>query len=129
MCSIDSDTYMGGSLTAPQAIKYISKQCNRNSFKQIDPNKFCEHNKWQGRAQENDKRIEQLTSEAAKTLGIPIEEVNTTNMVAFYILQGDYIDGTLEVIQQEYGSMKNYLQKGLGLSREEIDILRQQLLE
>ena len=81
------------------------------------------------RAQENDKRIEQLTLEAAKTLGVSLEEVNTTNMVAFYILQGDYIDGTLEVIHQEYGSMENYLLKGLGLSSEEIDILRQQLLE
>lgn len=81
------------------------------------------------RAEENDKRIEQLTAEAAKTLGVPADEVDTTNMVAFYILQGDYIDGTLEVILQEYGSVENYLQEGLGLSGEEIDILRQQLLE
>jgi protein tyrosine/serine phosphatase len=50
-------------------------------------------------------------------------------MVAFYILQGDYIDGTLEVILQEYGSMEGYLQKGLQLSGQEIEILRQQLLE
>lgn len=81
------------------------------------------------RADENDKRIEQLTAEAAKTLGVPPGEVDTTNMVAFYILQGDYIDGTLEVILQEYGSMENYLQQGLGLSNEELDVLRQQLLE
>ena len=81
------------------------------------------------REEENDKRIEQLTAEAAKTLGVPPGEVDTTNMVAFYILQGDYIDGTLEVILQEYGSMENYLQRGLGLSGEEIDNLRQQLLE
>lgn len=81
------------------------------------------------RAEENDKRIEQLTAEAAKTLGVPPGEVDTTNMVAFYILQGDYIDGTLEVILQEYGSMENYLQQGLGLSSEELDVLRQQLLE
>ena len=81
------------------------------------------------RAEENDKRIEQLTAEAAKTLGGPPGEVDTTNMVAFYILQGDYIDGTLEVILQEYGSMENYLQQGLGLSSEELDVLRQQLLE
>lgn len=81
------------------------------------------------REEENDKRIEQLTAEAAKTLGVPPGEVDTTNMVAFYILQGDYIDGTLEVILQEYGSMENYLQQGLGLSSEELDVLRQQLLE
>ena len=81
------------------------------------------------RAEENDKRIEQLTAEAAKNLGVPADEVDTANMVAFYILQGDYIDGTLEVILQEYGSMEGYLQKGLELSGQEIDILRQQLLE
>jgi len=81
------------------------------------------------RAEENDKRIEQLTAEAAKTLGVPSDEVDTTNMVAFYILQGDYIDGTLEVIFQEYGSMESYLQNGLELSDQEIEILRQQLLE
>ena len=81
------------------------------------------------RAEENDKRIEQLRGEAAKTLGVPIDKVDTTNMEAFYILQGDYIDGTLEVIQQEYGSMEGYFHKGLGLSDEEVDNLRQQLLE
>lgn len=81
------------------------------------------------RAEENERRIKQLTSEAAKTLGVPEEDVDTTNIVAFYLLQGDYIDGTLEVINQEYGSMDNYLKTGLGLSQEEIDVLKEQLLE
>lgn len=81
------------------------------------------------RAEENEKRIEQLTSEAAKTLGIPPEDVDITNIVAFYILQGEYIDGTLEAIEKEYGSMDNYLKKGLGLSQEELGVLREQLLE
>jgi protein-tyrosine phosphatase len=81
------------------------------------------------RAEENEKRIEQLTNEAANTLGIPPEDVDTTNIVAFYILQGDYIDGTLDVIEEEYGSMDKYLVKGLGLSQEELSVLREQLLE
>lgn len=81
------------------------------------------------RAEENEKRIKELTSEAAITLGITEKDVDTTNIVAFYLLQGDYIDGTLEVIDQEYGTMDNYLKTGLGLSREEIDVLREQLLE
>ena len=81
------------------------------------------------RAEENEKRIKQLTNEAAKTLGIPPEDVDTTNIVAFYILQGDYIDGTLELIEKEYGSINNYLNKGLGLSQEELIVLREQLLE
>lgn len=81
------------------------------------------------RAEENNKRIKELTKEASKTLGVAVEEVDTTNLKAFYILQGDYIDGTLEVIQEEYGSMEAYLQKGLGITKEEIDRLREQLLE
>jgi len=81
------------------------------------------------RAEENEKRIEQLTNEAANTLGIPPEDVDTTNIVAFYILQGDYIDGTLDVIEEEYGSMDKYLVKGLGLSQEKLSVLREQLLE
>jgi protein-tyrosine phosphatase len=81
------------------------------------------------RAEENAKRIKQLTQEAAKTLGIPPEDVDATNIVAFYILQGDYVDGTLEAIEKEYGSMDNYLTKGLGLSQEELRKLREQLLE
>jgi len=81
------------------------------------------------RAEENENRIKQLTNEAAKTLGISPEDVDTTNIVAFYILKGDYIDGTLEVIEKEYGSINNYLIKGLGLSYEELGVLREQLLE
>lgn len=81
------------------------------------------------RSEEIKRRIKQLTLEAAKTLNIPPEEVDTTNIVAFYILQGDYIDGTLEIIEKEYGSMDNYITKGLGLSYEELENLRNQLLE
>lgn len=81
------------------------------------------------RAEENEKRIKQLTTGAAKTLGIPPEDVDTTNIVAFYILQSDYIDGTLEVIEEEYGSMSEYLHRGLGLSDSEIKQLHDELLE
>jgi protein-tyrosine phosphatase len=81
------------------------------------------------RAEENDKRIKQLTNEAAKTLNIPLEGVDTTNIVAFYILKGEYIDGTLEAIEDEYGSMNNYLTEGLGLTQEELTALLKELLE
>ena len=81
------------------------------------------------RSKEIKRRIEQLTKEAAKTLNIPPEDVDTTNLVAFYVLEGNYIDATLEVIEKEHGSMDNYLTKGLGLSQEELRTLREQLLE
>lgn len=81
------------------------------------------------RSEEIKRRIEQLTQEAAKTLNIPPEEVDTTNLVAFYVLEGNYIDATLEAIEKEYGSMDNYLSKALGLSQVELENLRNQLLE
>jgi protein-tyrosine phosphatase len=81
------------------------------------------------RAEENEKRIGQLRETAAKNQEIPAEEVDTTNIEAFYILQPSYIDATLDEINKDYGSIDNYLRKGLGLSDDELTRLREQLLE
>ena len=81
------------------------------------------------RAQEIEKRTAQLRTAAAKTLGIDESEVDMTNINAFYILEGDYIDGTFNQIEKEYGGIKNYLDEGLGLSQDEIDQLKEILLE
>jgi len=56
-------------------------------------------------------------------------EVDTTNMDAFYILQASYIDAALEQAVESYGSMEAYIRTGLGISDEEVDALRNQLLE
>ena len=81
------------------------------------------------RAEEIEKRTEQLRQLAAGTFGIPEEEVDMTNIKAFYILEGDYIDGTLNVITAEYGDIEAYLTKGLGLTTEEVEQLRELLLD
>jgi protein-tyrosine phosphatase len=52
-----------------------------------------------------------------------------TNIKAFYILEGAYIDATQVEIITQYGSMEAYLRKGLGLSNEEIQQLHSELLE
>ena len=52
-----------------------------------------------------------------------------TNIDAFYVLQGHYIDATREEILKTYGSADNYLRKGLKLSDAEIQALRDSLLE
>jgi protein tyrosine/serine phosphatase len=52
-----------------------------------------------------------------------------TNINAFYILEGSYVDGTLKVINEEYGGIDNYLTQGLGLTSQEVEQLRQLLLE
>ena len=66
---------------------------------------------------------------AAEKKGVAPEEVDMSNVEAFYILQGFYIDGALEEAEDEYGSMEAYIREGLGLTDEEIERLRKELLE
>jgi protein-tyrosine phosphatase len=80
------------------------------------------------RAASVEKRTEQLRLAAAKTFGIPPEEVDMTNINAFYILEADYIDGTRNYIEANYGKMDKYLTEGLGLSPNEIEQLKAALL-
>ena len=81
------------------------------------------------RAEENQKRIAQLRAAYAKHTGIPEDEVDTTNIEAFYILEGSYIDASLEQAISDYGSMDNYIRKGLNISDETLQQLRSNLLE
>lgn len=81
------------------------------------------------RKEEVEKRLTQLQQLAAENQGIEPDQVDTTNMEAFYILEGSYIDATHDQIVKEYGSLDGYLRKGLGLSEAEIERLRTELLE
>ena len=57
------------------------------------------------------------------------EEVDMTNVEAFYILDAAYIDGALKAAEDEYGSMEAYIREGLGISDAEVAALRSELLE
>ena len=81
------------------------------------------------RKSETDKRLEQLRQLAAKNQEVRPEEVDMTNINAFYILQGEYIDATREEILRKYGSIDSYLKEGLGLEEHHIQKLREQLLK
>jgi protein-tyrosine phosphatase len=81
------------------------------------------------RKEEVEHELERIRQGAAKKLGVPPEEVDMTNVEAFYVLDGAYIDGALEWAVGEYGSMEGYLSEGLGLTDEEIETLRSELLE
>jgi protein-tyrosine phosphatase len=81
------------------------------------------------RKEEVDHRLAQLRDLYAETNGIPPEEVDTTNMEAFYVLQGAYVDAALEQAVEDYGSMETFIREGLGISDEEVDRLRNQLLK
>lgn len=80
------------------------------------------------RAEEIDRRLAELRDLAATNQGVPPESVDTTNMEAFYRLQGTYIDASLEAAVEEYGSMDAYIRDGLGITANEIETLRRQLL-
>jgi protein-tyrosine phosphatase len=82
----------------------------------------------QMRVEEIEKRTAQLRVAAAKTFAIEESEVDMTNINAFYILEGDYIDGALREIEQKYGGIEKYLENGLGLSQNERDKLKEILL-
>ena len=81
------------------------------------------------RAAEIKTRLAQLRELAAKNWDIVPEKVDMTNVKAFYILEGKYIDATRDEILAKYGSIDGYLTKGLGLTEREIQNLRDRLLK
>jgi protein-tyrosine phosphatase len=81
------------------------------------------------RKHEIEKRLTQLRDLAAKKQGISPQQVDMTNVNAFYILKGEYIDATRDEILKQYGSIGDYLTEGLGLTAGEIEQLRDALLE
>jgi protein tyrosine/serine phosphatase len=66
---------------------------------------------------------------AAKKRSIPPQQVDMSNMEAFLIQHGSYIDASREEMIRENGSIQNYIREGLGLSGQEINNLRNELLE
>jgi protein-tyrosine phosphatase len=81
------------------------------------------------RQEEIGVRLKQLKRLAAENQGISEDQVDTANMEAFYILDGSYVDAALDQAVKDYGSMDAYIREGLGLSDDEIEQLRSELLE
>jgi protein-tyrosine phosphatase len=81
------------------------------------------------RQEEINHRLAQLRDLNAENTGVAPEEVDTTNMDAFYILQATYVDAALEQAVEDYGSMEAYIRDGLGISDEEVEKLKSQLLD
>ena len=81
------------------------------------------------RKKEVAKRLKQLRELAAKNQGIPVDNVDMTNINAFYMLQPDYIDASLDEAVKQHGSMEKYIRDGLGITVDEIRSLRNSLLE
>lgn len=84
-------------------------------------------NKYRGA--EVEKRLAQLRQMAAEKQGIPPEQVDMSNMEAFLVQGASYIDASFDEMVKEYGSVDNFIRDGLGLSDQEINRLRDELLE
>jgi protein-tyrosine phosphatase len=76
-----------------------------------------------------DRRINELRLLAADTFLVEPDEVDITNIKAFYVLEPSYIDASLDEAVKQYGSMDNYIREGLGITDKERASLRDQLLE
>jgi len=81
------------------------------------------------RAGQNKDTLAKIRGKVAAARGVAPESLDMSNVEAFYILEGSYIDGALEEARKQYGSMDGYIRKGLGLSEEEIKALRVSLLQ
>lgn len=81
------------------------------------------------RGKEISRRVNELQQLAADTLLVETEQVDMTNIEAFYILEPEYIDASLDEAVKLYGSMEEYIRKGLDITDKERAKLREQLLE
>ena len=84
-------------------------------------------NKYRGA--EVERRLAQLRQMAADKQGIPPEQVDMSNMEAFLIQQGSYIDASSDEMAKAYGPVDNFIRDGLGSSDQEINRLQDELLE
>jgi protein-tyrosine phosphatase len=73
--------------------------------------------------------LEQLRGLAAERLGVPEAEVDMTNVEAFMIQDGNYIDASRDEVISRFGSFDRYAAEGLGLKKTVVDQLRDTLLE
>ncbi|NQU20346.1 MAG: tyrosine-protein phosphatase [Candidatus Nealsonbacteria bacterium] len=65
----------------------------------------------------------------ANSRGIAPEQVDMTNVKAFYILQPSYIDASRNEAVKQYGSMEQYIRDGLHVTEDELRRLRESLLD
>ena len=83
-----------------------------------------------GTEQTGNKDIEAAGIEFQPTAqGVQPRDVDMTGANAFYILDGSYIDASLDEAIERYGSMDNYIRDGLGISNEEVTQLRATMLQ
>jgi len=81
------------------------------------------------RADEVEAQLARIRQAVAGARGVAPEEIDMTNVEAFFILEGYYIGGTLDQILEDHGSLEAFIRDGLGISDDDITRLRAELLE
>jgi len=81
------------------------------------------------RAEEVEAQLARIRQAVASDRGVAPEEVDMTNVEAFFVLEGYYIGGTLDQVLEDHGSIEAFIRDGLGISDDEIARLRAELLE
>lgn len=80
------------------------------------------------RSTEVERRLAQMRTAAASARGVDEQEIDMSNMEAFMIQDGRYIDASRDQVVQDHGSFDAYFGAGLGLAEVEIEALRDELL-
>ena len=73
-------------------------------------------------------RLAQLRQKAAKIKDVPQDQVDMTNMEAFLVQEGSYIDASKDEMLAEYGSQDGYVSSGLRFTGQELENLHAELL-
>ena len=81
-----------------------------------------------GREEKVGARLTQMRAAAAAARGVDPQEIDMTNMEAFMIQDGTYVDASRDQVVQDYGSFDTYFRAGLGLTDAEIRQAREQLI-
>jgi protein-tyrosine phosphatase len=81
------------------------------------------------RRDENQRDLKNIRNDIAQKQGITPEQVDMSNYEPMYYVKPEYIDATHQEVIRRFGSMDSFLRKGLGISDEVIDKLRNELLE
>lgn len=80
------------------------------------------------RSGEVSQRLTQMRSMAAQALGVDPGDVDMTNMEAFMVQDGTYINASRDQIVNDFGSLDSFYREGLGLTDATIQQLRDQLV-
>jgi protein-tyrosine phosphatase len=80
------------------------------------------------RADEVSKRLAQMKQAVSAKRGVPVDEIDMTNMKGFMIQDGSYIDASRDEVIDQYGSFKAYANVALGMDDTTLTALRSELV-